>query len=184
MLVRTRRLLWGAGGALVLGALMSGCGNLTGIFNPDFLGSLTGGATVSTVPDDAPGIVVWIDNRTSRYARAVVSYRDIDNNVRNFNVILAPGDQTGRMLVCPVTEITLGDVADLKAPGAIIYLTDDLADNQDFADVPFVEVDPFGVLLREEVNYDCGDGLTFSVRETPGETRSGYRTRAEIQRAG
>lgn len=174
-----RTALWAT--VIVLTGPLLGCVDLTSFLNPDFLAVLGSGSEISGVPGEAPGVLVQIENRTTRWARAVVSYRDGDSNTRTYNTVIAPGDLTGQMLVCPVEEITLGSVADLDEPGAIIYLTDLSGDGAlDSPDVPFIEVDAFGVLLREEVNYSCGDGLKFSIRETPGQTRSGYRVRAEI----
>ena len=45
-----------------------------------------------------------------------------------------------------------------------------------------IEVEPFGVLLRNGANYDCGDGVTFAVTNS-GATLSGYQVFAFIERA-
>ena len=50
------------------------------------------------------------------------------------------------------------------------------------AAIPYIDVEAFGVLLREGVNYDCGDSLLFVV-EPSGVTRSGYETIAYFRRA-
>ena len=87
------------------------------------------------------------------------------------------------MLVCPVEEITLGNVADLEQSGTVVYLTGQAASDADPQDLPFILVDSFGVLLRAGLNYECGDGLAFSVIEAPGQTSSGYRMQVEISHA-
>ncbi|MBU0616232.1 MAG: hypothetical protein KKI02_00800 [Planctomycetes bacterium] len=176
-----------AAASLGLGALLAGCGlvgEVTNMFNPDLLSSLGMGANVATLPGDAPGLLVAVENRTSRWASMVVSYRDSEDKVRNYTTLVAPGDKSAQMLVCPIGEITLGDVSNLKQTGARVYLLDTAtADPNSVAVAPFIEVDAFGVLLSEEVNYDCGDGVTFALL-TSSTARSGYQAYAFIRRAG
>ncbi len=185
MQARVCRLLIGLG--LATSLLLTGCSfDPLSILNPDFLttilSSTTGGS--SGLPGDAPGVVISVENLTARWARVVVSYRDADENARSFTATVGPGDKTAQMIVCPVREVTLGSVADLESPGAVVFLADSISADTDLDTLPFIEVDPFGVLLREGINYSCGDGLAFDIRETPGQTSSGYRTRVTVSQAG
>lgn len=182
---RTRQVLTAAGLVLVLG--LAGCGALQ-ILNPDFLSVLGIGQVVSGLPGEAPGLLVSLNNQTGRWVQMLVSYRDEESSVRSYTSIVGPGERTAQMLVCPVTEITLGSVTDLERPGVIVFLADPTAvDTGDggtgIEDMPFVEVDPLGVLLRDGLNYDCGDGIEFFVRPN-SEASSGYQAFARVSRSG
>ena len=185
MFARCRLLAAGVG--LVLSVVLGGCIDLTqftNALNPEFLSAMGLGTDVTSLPGDAPGLLVEVENRTDRWARAVVAYRDGDDNVASFTTLVAPSDKTGQMLVCPVAEITLGDLSSPGQSGVLIYLIDDVGGSLDSLDsAPFIEVDPFGVLLQEGVNYDCGDGLVFTV-EPSSAARSGYQTFAYVRRSG
>jgi hypothetical protein len=90
---------------------------------------------------------------------------------------LAPGAKSGATFICPVEEITLGDVSDLTAIGAVVRIGSGGGSD------PVIEVDPFGVLLREGANYDCGDRVTFRVVESDV-SLSGFQIIAFIERSG
>ncbi|GAF86848.1 unnamed protein product, partial [marine sediment metagenome] len=47
----------------------------------------------------------------------------------------------------------------------------------------YIEVEPFGVLLQEGINYDCGDVITFTILPSSA-TLSGYQSFAFIRRSG
>ncbi len=166
----------GLGAALCTALLGCGLLNLSEFLNGDLLSSLGVGSKVASLPGDAPGLLVAVENRTTRPCQVQIAYRDANDTVTSYVTNVAPGDRNAQMLVCPVAEITLGDVSNLDTSGARVYLVDGTgADADTLAAAPFVEVEAFGVLLREEVNYDCGDGLTFTV-EPSSQSRSGYQT--------
>ena len=73
--------------------------------------------------------------------------------------------------------MTLGDVSNLDAAGAIARLG-----GGGSAD-PFVEIEAFGVLLQQGINYDCGDSVTFTILPSSA-TLSGYQVFAFIRRSG
>lgn len=153
-----------------------GCGSVSGFLNPEFLTSLGIGESVATLPGDAPAIVLGVENRTSRTIEAVVSYRVGVDAVSTFVAVVEPGETTARAVTCPVDAITLGDVNDLSTVGALVRLGNGTPQD------PVIEVEPFGVLLRNGANYDCGDGVTFAITNS-GATLSGYQVFAFIQRA-
>lgn len=155
--------------------LVTGCSNVA-ILNPDFLNELGFGATVATLPGNAPQLLVTAENRTDRTVEMVISYRDVDKTVQSFTAVLLPGEKTAQAIECPVTEMTLGDVSNLSQPGAAVRLGNGSASD------PVIVVEPFGVLLRNQANYNCGDGVTFTV-QVSGATKSGYQTFAYIQRS-
>lgn len=183
MVVRSGRVVTGVG--LAVSVLLCGCGLLTGnisnLFNPNLLSSLGLAGDVASLPDDAPGLLMAVENRTDRWARMVVSYRDGDGDARSYTTLVAPGDKSAQMLVCPIEEITLGDVSNLSAAGARVFLVDNVTDTAILDVAPYIEVDAFGVLLSEGVNYDCGEGVTFTL-QTSSDSASGYRVFAYIRR--
>ena len=155
----------------------AGCsGNLTSLFNDEFLTQLGVTQRAASLPGSAPAIIIRVENRTTRTIEASVSMRLGGDNVDSFVTVVPPGASTGRAVNCPVTEITLGDIADLDQTGAIVRLGDGTPDD------PFVEVEPFGVLFKAGANYDCGDSVTFAVVPS-AQTASGYQTIAFVQRA-
>lgn|GEM_PF-1460231 len=179
-----------------LGAVVGGCGlvpqytglfDLTSLFNPELFSNLglpLIGTRVASLPGDAPGLLVAVENQTDRWVSMVVAYRDGEDEVQTYTTVVAPGDKSAQMLNCPIKELTLGDVTNLDQPGVLLYLVEnaDVAGNTDILDqAPYIEVDPFGMLLLDGVNYECGDGVTFTVRAN-SQASSGYRTFAFIRR--
>ena len=171
---------------LTLAVGLAGCtllDQVTNVFNPDLLSSLGLGTQVASLPGDAPGLLVGVENRTDRIVSMVVSYRDNQNAVQTYTTQVAPDGRSAQMLICPIKEITLGDVSNLKQSGARVFLIDAAtADPNAVQSAPFIEVDPFGVLLSDTVNYNCGDALTFTI-ETSAAASSGYQAFAYIRRA-
>ena len=178
---------WLAGVILLPVALApTGCNpllQLPNLFNPDLFELLGSGGKVASLPGDAPGLLVAVENRTDRWVQMVVSYRDQDEEARSFTTLVAPLDKSGQMLVCPIQEITLGDVSNLQLSGARVFLVDEISADTDLASMPFIEVDAFGVLLIDAVNYNCGDGVTFAVQAS-SQAASGYRVFAYFRRSG
>ncbi len=175
--------------AFVLSLFSVSCISPADFLNPDLATVLGGSSQVASLPEEAPGLLVWTENRTNRIGEIVISYRDAQNNVEAYTTLLAPGDKTGQMLVCAIEEITVGSVSDLTASGARVALQPEF--NQAvtpesvttlFDVVPYIEVEPFGVLLREEINYNCGDSIVFTI-ETSNLTPSGYRIWAYFREA-
>jgi hypothetical protein len=163
------------GAIIMLGA--GGCTGITSLFNEEFLEAASIGTNAASLPGDAPAVLVAVENRTTRVVQAQISYRTDDSQVQSYSTLVEAGQKTAQALVCPVTELTLGDVSDLSQIGAIIRLGTGNAND------PFVEVEPFGILMKEEANYECGDSVTFAVLPS-GVTLSGYQVYAYIQRAG
>ncbi len=170
---------------LALSAALAGCGalSLTNVLNPDLLTSAGLGQKVATLPGEAPGLRVSVENRTGLWVQMVVAYRDNQDTVQNYTTTLAPGDSSSQMLVCPVSEITLGDLSNLRQSGALVYLTSAGSSGQNLAALPYVEVDPFGVLMRTGVNYDCGDEVRFAVQPS-SVAQSGFQIFGYVRRSG
>jgi hypothetical protein len=169
-------------GSLALGMWLSGCNTLMGAFDPDFLSSLSlpGAASqVANLPGDAPALLVAIENRTSLPVRAVLSFRTQNAGVESITYQVESGGRTAQALICPIEAITLGDVSDATAIGADVLLA---TGGAIAADAPIIEVEPFGVIMQNGVNYDCGDAITFAV-QTSSATRSGFQIFAYIRRA-
>ncbi|MBK9128612.1 MAG: hypothetical protein IPM13_12565 [Phycisphaerales bacterium] len=163
----------------VLGAWagLAGCGEAGGILNPSFVAVLSGSDQAASVPGNAPGIVIYVHNQTDRWATMTISYRDQDGSVQQYTTTLNPGDKSGQLRLCPIEEITLGSVADLREVGVRVGASTG-ARPADLASAAVIEVEPFGVLLRDQVNYLCGDSLTFVVRPSTSRpsSASGFET--------
>jgi hypothetical protein len=176
-----------AGFGLALGVVLAGCsvvGQLTNILNPDLMSSLgLTGAQVASLPGDAPGLLVAVENRTTRWAAMTVAYRTGDGKAQSFTTNVAPQNKSAQMLVCPIAEITVGDVSNLKQSGARVFLIENVTDPAQLDSAPFIEVDAFGVLLIEGTNYNCGDGVTFALQES-SVSQSGFQVFAYIRRSG
>ncbi len=169
---------------LALGVCVAGCTmDVASFLNPDLMSIVGGGTEVATLPGDAPGLLVSVENRTDRWIRMVVSFRDPEDEADAFTEYVQPGQKTGRMLDCPVSQITVGDTSDLDLSGARVYPIENRSNSvAALLSAPFIEVDPFGNLLRDDVNYDCGDSLLFTV-EASSASQSGYRVFAYIRRS-
>lgn len=166
-----RRLFALSAAGLCLGAV--GC---TEFFSSEFLDVVGGAEPASALPGEAPALLVEVENLTGRTIDFQVTFRDSEEVVEEA-VVLGSTQKWARALVCPVEEVTLGDLANLDEVGVLVRLDDGTADD------PVIEVEPFGVLLQDQVNYNCGDSVTFQV-QTSGATQSGYRIFAYIRRSG
>ncbi|MBW7904009.1 MAG: hypothetical protein LC135_14295 [Phycisphaerae bacterium] len=170
-----------AAGAALIGMVMAGGGcalSGTSFFTQEFLDalSLTGG-NVTPIPGEAPALLVVAENRTSRTVECLVSWRDGDGAVNQRIIVLAPGAKQAEAVICPVEALTMGDVSNLTSTGAVVRLGSGSPND------PIVEVEAFGVLLRDGANYDCGDRVTFAIQQASGNL-SGYGIVAYIQRSG
>lgn len=174
-----RHRAWIAPCLVTAGIIMAagGCTGLTAIFNEEFLQAAALGPRAASLPGDAPSLLVAIENRTTRVVQAQVSFRTSTSQVQSYTTLVEGGEKTAQALVCPISELTLGDVSNLDQIGAIVRLGVGNAND------PFIEVEPFGVLLKDGANYDCGDSVTFAIVPS-GATLSGYQVYAFIQRSG
>ena len=167
------------GGVMLLAGLpfISSCVNAEELLNPAFLQVLGVGERASNLPGEAPAIVLEVENGTERVVEFRLTWRDVESRIQERTWTLGVGEKYSEALVCPVEEMTLGDVSNLDAVGAIVRLGSGTAND------PYIEVEPFGVLLQEGINYDCGDSVTFVVWPSQA-TLSGYRIFAQIRRSG
>ncbi len=161
--------------AMALG--LCGCPSTQELLNPTVFQSLGVGTVAAGMPGEAPAVVIEVENGTERVIEFRVTWRDADGQIQERTEILGAGSKFSEALICPIEEMTLGDVGNLNDIGAIVRLG-----NGTTADA-FIEVEPFGVLLQEEINYDCGDVITFTVLRSAA-TRSGYQSFAFIRRSG
>jgi hypothetical protein len=162
---------------------LPGCVDFTTLFSSEFLAAVGGGAQVANLPGDAPAILLEIENATTQVVTVDVEYREDEDTVRSFTAVVQPQEQTAQALICPIREVTVGSLADPGTEGVLVLLAGGQLDANGIPVGPFVTVEPFGTILQEGINYDCGDAVTFSVRESAA-TRSGYRIFAFIRRAG
>ncbi len=154
-----------------------GCVGLTDLLNPTFLAALSPGGGVADAPGEAPLVVLEVENGTSHVVEYRLTWRDSEGDISERTGTLAAGGKYAEAVICPVQEMTLGDVSNLNATSAVVRL----GDGSVLA--PFVEVEPFGVLLQDGINYNCGDVVTFRVLPSQA-TASGYQIFAFIRRAG
>lgn len=157
--------------------MMGGCAGISSAFNPEFLQALGTTASAASIPGEAPAVLVVVENNTGRPIEFRAAWRDSNDEAAERTGRLASGNSSGEVLVCPIPEITMGDIGNLGATGAIVLLGDGSS-----ADA-FIEVEPFAVVLEEGVHYECGDEVRFSV-ENSAATLSGYRIFATVTHAG
>ncbi|MEP0846177.1 MAG: hypothetical protein HRF50_05055 [Phycisphaerae bacterium] len=163
--------------ALAAALASSGCGFSAQLFNAEFLNTIGFGGQAASLPGEAAAAIVGVENGVANVVEFRLTWRDANGRVQERIQTLDPGVKFAEAVICPMEEVTLGDVADLTATGAVVRLG-----GQTSAD-PVVEVEPFGFLLQEGINYDCGDSVVFRVMSS-GETASGYRIFAYLQRSG
>lgn len=158
----------------------AGCINPTAVFADDFLQAFGAVPSAASLPGEAPSLVIGVRNDTGRVIEYQLSFR---NSAGEIDVRSGALPASGEGVVistaqfCPVSEVTLGDVSNLTTTGAVVRLGSGLATD------PFVQVEPFGVLLQEGVQYSCGDRITFRVASSSA-TPSGFRVFATIERTG
>lgn len=156
--------------------LLAGCGSAVNLLNPDFAASLGLTQSVALLPGEAPSVLFEVENAAGRTIEAQLSWRDPEGDVVTRTMVIPAESKLAETVICPVSEVTLGDVGNLRSTGAIVRLGTGGAND------PIVEVEPFGVLLQEGVNYDCGDSVSFRV-QLSGATLSGYQIYAFIRRS-
>lgn len=169
------RVAWGV--ALACAVAQTGCLSATSLLNPELLTSLGVTARASDLPGEAPAVVFEVSNQTGRTVEFLLSWRDANNEVQQRRRTLPPGETFSEVVVCPASAVTLGDVSNLETVGARVRLGNGTQNDA------FIEVEPFGVLLQDGINYNCGDVVTFSVQRSNA-TDSGFRIFAFIRRSG
>lgn len=161
--------------ALTMLLTVVGCVDPTALFNSEFLATVGLGGKVASLPGDNPAVVVEVENQTQNVVFMELSERDSSDSVSKREYTLQAGQYRAEAWICPVVGVTIGDVSDLSASGARVILGN--GGNSD----PFVEVEAFGILLQQGINFDCGDKITFSVRPSSA-TKSGYQVYAYVNR--
>ncbi|MBI5863741.1 MAG: hypothetical protein HZB38_04390 [Planctomycetes bacterium] len=155
---------------------LGGCITPTEFFNQEFLAQVGLSAGAANLPGEAPAVIVEVENRAGRVVEAQVTWRGPDGLVEERILVIPVDAKVSEAVICPVDEMTLGDVSNPNATGAYVRLG-----NGGAAD-PFIAVEAFGVILKEGVNYACGDSVTFTVMPS-SQTLSGYQAFAFIRRA-
>lgn len=160
-----------AGAMLMLS--ISACSPLS-VLNPDFAIATGLADSAATLPGEAPTLLLQVENRTVRPVNYVLTWRNDDGSTGQREDAVRAGETFATAIPCPVTEVTLGQIGDSSAVGAAVVLGDG-----NFGD-PLLAVEPFGRVLEEGINYNCGDSVTFSVIPS-GATASGYQIFAYIR---
>lgn len=153
---------------------LAGCSEFSNILDPTFIDTLTGANQVAALPGNAPSILLTVENRTNKLAQVDVTYRTSDGVAQRLPITVSGGQQFAQAVACPVEEMTVGEITDLTVSGAFVNLGD--GGDSD----PFVAVEPFGVLLRDGITYECGDAVTFALVSSTA-TASGYRIVAFVE---
>lgn len=171
--LRSFRLPAAVAGAALL-ASSFGCSITSEFFNPEFLSTLGAGSTVAVFPGNAPAIRLEVENRTRNVIEANLAFRDANDEVRVRPIVVDVGDTYAEAIICPMSEVTLGTLNQATSVGAYIRLGGGTQ-----AD-PLIQVDPFGTTLLADVNYSCGDIVTFTVQPSSAAS-SGYQIFAYIR---
>ncbi len=175
--MRVLRFIGMALAGTALAGSAAGCGSALGLFNEEFLTTFGPSGRATTLPGEAPAVVVGVENAIDNVIEFRLTWRDNEGRVQERVQTLDPGVKFAEAVICDMPEITLGDVTDLRSTGAVVRLG-----NQGGND-PVVEVEPFGFLLQDGVNYDCGDSVIFRI-SVSNATVSGYQVFAFLQRSG
>lgn len=154
-----------------------GCVTPSTFFSEDFLTALGFGDTAANLPGEAPAIIIEMENRSGRTIEARVTWQDDGSTSRERLFVLADGEKFSEVVVCPIARMTLGQLGDLNSAGAVVRLGDGSADS------PYIEVEPFGRILEDQINYQCGDAVTFTIQPS-STTASGFRAFAYVRRSG
>lgn len=162
-------------GSACLLAAAPGCGLSGEFFNPQFLSSLGVGSKVAVAPGNAPAVLVEVENKTGHVIEANLSFRDANGDVQVRPIVVAIDDKYSETVICPMDEATLGTLNSSTSAGAVVRLGNGTAVD------PLIEVDPFGATLVENINYSCGDSITFTVQPSSAAS-SGYQIIAYVRR--
>jgi hypothetical protein len=138
---------------------------LGGCFNPAFVNQLSGGSVVPIAPGDTPFIHVLVINATLSHT---LNFQfgwtpDFQGYNTSFVFGIAPRQQQGFLLGCPIDQIGLGNPGDLNAPAIII--SPEGGGN--------INVPPgaFPLVLVRNRDFVCGDTVVFTVID---DQTSGY----------
>jgi hypothetical protein len=156
-----------------------GCTNfaLTDLLSPSLIDELTNTTNPAALPGLAQVVLVTFENRLNNPVSYEITYRTVNDTIPDpLSATLDAKTQWAEAVACPVIEITVGDITDLTVSGVFVGVGGQTVND------PFVSVEPLGILLREGVNYECGDGVTFVVLESTA-TASGYRVLAFVESA-
>lgn len=128
-----------------------------GCLNPTFVSQLSGGSTVPLAPGDTPFVHVLVINATEELIVDVQF--GFTPEFQGFNSALVggilPGQQSGFLLACPVSQIGLGDPTDLGAPAVTLTTAEDVEINVPPAAFPLV--------VRNGTDFSCGDTVVFTI---------------------
>ncbi|HOA73305.1 MAG TPA: hypothetical protein PL151_12110 [Phycisphaerae bacterium] len=129
---------------------------LSGCFNPAFVNQLAGGSVVPIAPGDTPFIHVLVINATQNSTVGMqFGWTPLTQgrNTAEYTGI-APEQQIGFLLPCPVEQIGLGNPNDLTQP-AVVVTTEGGAVS--------IPASAFPLILQRGRDFDCGDTVVFTV---------------------
>lgn len=127
-----------------------------GCLNPAFVNQATGGSVVPLAPGDTPFVHVLVINATSASTlNFQFGWTPAFNGLTTaFLDGIAPQQQRGLILPCPVNQIGLGDPRNLNTP-AIIITNANATYNVPAAAFPLV--------LANGRDFNCGDTVVITV---------------------
>jgi len=153
--------------AAILGAAIAvgGCNLVSQSLNPQFM-EVLGTPFAPIAPGTAPFVLIRNINMTDQ--RVLFNFEWIPAGTlasANFGFNVSAGLDGGVLVTCPVSQMTLGDLDNPTATGALVIFDDNTRQ----------EIPPLGRILREGIDYFCGDVVIFAaVRDTS--TVGGYST--------
>jgi hypothetical protein len=132
-----------------------------GCLNPTFVNQLSNGAVVPLAPGDTPFVHVLVINATQSLTLGFQFGWTPDFQGFNTGFVfgVAPEQQKGFLLGCPVDQIGLGNPGDLNAPAIVITTSADEVINVPPAAFPLV--------LSRPRDFECGDTVVFTVIDDP-----------------
>lgn len=133
----------------------------SGCLNPAWFNQVSGGSAVPLAPGDTPFVHVLVINATTAYT---LDFQfgwtpEFQGYNTAFTYGIAPQQQKGFLLGCPVDQIGLGNPGDLSTPAIIITTDDDREFN--------VPASAFPLVVNRPRDFDCGDTVVFTVIDDP-----------------
>ncbi len=137
----------------VLGTVL-GCNNMgTDSLNPQFM-EVLGTPYAPVAPGTAPFVVIRVLNMTDHQVIFYISIEPANGEpIQPITANVNSGFDGGMALSCPIPRITLGDVTNRDATGALIVFDENTRQ----------EIPALSKILRDGIDYFCGDLIVFAA---------------------
>lgn len=134
-------------------ATVLGCTNIvSSSLNPQFL-EVLGTPYAPVAPGTAPFVVARVLNMTDHRVLFFVSFEPTSQEPGTFTFNVDADTDSGLVFSCPTHRLTLGDITNRDATGALIIFDDNTRQ----------EIPALRKILRNGIDYFCGDLIVFAA---------------------